>query len=134
MELSSNELLAPMAIKKIKILGAVLELPARQHCQSSPFTSKNGPNWRCCLAGSAKTAPTVLIISVVLGAEYSFYMKSIATYAPQFFGYNNSVLAIVRRALSLIEVCKKNQMHKELSHLYQEFKTSNSVLIPSYLD
>ena len=101
MELSSNELLAPMAIKKIKIPGAVLELPARQHCQSSPFTSKNGPNWpnwpnwRCCLAGSAKTAPTILIISVVLGAEYSFYMKSIATYAPQFFGYNNSVLAIV---------------------------------------
>ena len=30
--------LAPMAIEKIKILGAVLELPAKQHCQSSPFT------------------------------------------------------------------------------------------------
>ena len=28
MELSSNESLAPMAIEKIKILGAVLELPA----------------------------------------------------------------------------------------------------------
>jgi hypothetical protein len=28
--------------KKIKILGAVLELPAKQHCQSSPFTSKLG--------------------------------------------------------------------------------------------
>ena len=27
-------------IEKIKILGAFLELPARQHCQSSPFTSK----------------------------------------------------------------------------------------------
>ena len=31
-----------MAIEKIKILGAVLELPAKQHCQSSPFTSKLG--------------------------------------------------------------------------------------------
>jgi len=29
-----------MAIEKIKILGAILELPAKQHCQSSPFTSK----------------------------------------------------------------------------------------------
>jgi hypothetical protein len=26
----------------MKILGAVLELPAKQHCQSSPFTSKLG--------------------------------------------------------------------------------------------
>jgi hypothetical protein len=26
-----------MAIEKIKILGAVLELPAKQHCQFSPF-------------------------------------------------------------------------------------------------
>ena len=26
---------APMAIEKIKILGALLELPGKQHCQSS---------------------------------------------------------------------------------------------------
>ena len=32
----------PLQLKKIKILGAVLELPAKQHCQSSPFTSKLG--------------------------------------------------------------------------------------------
>ena len=31
-----------MAIVKIKILGALLELSAKQHCQSSPFTSKLG--------------------------------------------------------------------------------------------
>ena len=31
-----------MAIEKIKILEAVLELPAEQHSQSSPFTSKLG--------------------------------------------------------------------------------------------
>ena len=30
-----------------------------------------------------------------MGADYSFYVKSIATYAPTFLGYNNSVLAIV---------------------------------------
>ena len=26
-----------MAIEKIKILGAILELPTKQHCQFSPF-------------------------------------------------------------------------------------------------
>ena len=31
-----------MAIERIKIVGAVLELPARQQCQSSPFPAKIG--------------------------------------------------------------------------------------------
>jgi hypothetical protein len=31
-----------MAIEKIKILGAVLELPAKQHCHFSLFTFKLG--------------------------------------------------------------------------------------------
>jgi hypothetical protein len=30
-----------------------------------------------------------------MGADYSFYVKSIATYAPTFLRYNNSVLAMV---------------------------------------
>ena len=30
-----------------------------------------------------------------MGADYSFYVKSIATYAPTFFGYIISVLAIL---------------------------------------
>ena len=60
-----------MALEKIKILGVVLELPAKQHCQSSPFTSY-WPNWQCCLAGSSKTAPRILIFSMAMGAEYSF--------------------------------------------------------------
>ena len=30
-----------------------------------------------------------------MGADCSFYVKSIATYAPVFFGYNSSVLASV---------------------------------------
>ena len=29
--------LAPMTIEKIKILGATLKLPAKQHCKSSPY-------------------------------------------------------------------------------------------------
>jgi hypothetical protein len=37
MDFSYSEGLAPMAIEKIKFLGVVLELPAKQHCQFYPF-------------------------------------------------------------------------------------------------
>ena len=60
-----------------------------------PIHGKNGPNglnWQCCLAGSSKTAPRILIFSIAMGADYSFYVKS---YAPAFSAYNNSVLASV---------------------------------------
>ena len=80
-----------MAIEKIKVLEVVLELPFKQHCQFSPFgpTSEvNGLDWQCCLAGSSKTAPRILIFSNAMGADYSFYVKSITTYGLAFFGYN----------------------------------------------
>ena len=35
-------------------------------------------------------------VLAVLGAQYSFYLKSVATYAPAFLGYNNSALARVQ--------------------------------------
>ena len=72
MKFTQNELSAPIAIEKIKIPGALLELPAKQHCQSSTFTSKigpNWPNWQCFLAGSSKTAPRILIFSAAMGAK-----------------------------------------------------------------
>ena len=56
-----------MAVKKSKSWGPLV----------------NGPNWQCCLAGSSETAHRILIFLIVMGAEYSFYVKSIATYAPQ---------------------------------------------------
>ena len=55
----------------------------------------NGLDWQCCLAGSSKTAPRIFIFSNVLSAKYSFYVKSIATYALTFLRHNDSVLAIV---------------------------------------
>ena len=39
---ASNELSAPIAIEKIEIPGAVLEVPVKRHCQSSPFITKMG--------------------------------------------------------------------------------------------
>ena len=101
----------PGQLKKIKILGAVLELPAKQHCQFSPFgpfSEVNGLDWQCYLAGSSKTAPRILIFQTAMGADYSFYVKSIAIYAPAFLEYNNSVLArvgyVVKQSQKLVDV------------------------------
>jgi hypothetical protein len=83
-----------MAIEKIKILGAVLELPAKQHCQFSPF----GPfSWQCCLAGSSKIAPGILIFSMAMGADYLFELISIEIYVPQFNGHNKLFLGSVHK-------------------------------------
>ena len=40
-----------MAIEKIKILGAVLELSAKLHYQFSQFFEVNGLDWQFCFAG-----------------------------------------------------------------------------------
>ena len=75
-----------MAVEKIKILGAVLELPANL---ALPIwlihqeIGQNGLNWQFVLAGSSKTAPRILFFSFVLGAEYFSFVKSIAIYAPK---------------------------------------------------
>ena len=76
-----------MAIEKIKILGAVLELPAKQHCQFSPFGpifEVNRLDWQCYLAGSSKRAPRIFIFSIVQGAENLSYTKFIETHACAF--------------------------------------------------
>ena len=39
-----------------------------------------------------------------MGADYSFYVKFIGTYAPAFLGYNNSVLARVDRQ-AVVHLC-----------------------------
>ena len=49
----------------------------------------------CCLSGSSKSAPRILIFSIAMGAEHLSYVKSIATFAPTFHVYNISVLASV---------------------------------------
>jgi hypothetical protein len=40
-----------MAIEKIKILGVVLELPAKLHWPIWPIFAVNGLDWQCCFAG-----------------------------------------------------------------------------------
>ena len=75
-----------MAIEKIKILGALLELcTAKQHCHFGQFGPImmyiNWLDWQCCFAGSSKAAPRIFIFSIVLGAENLSYVKSIETHA-----------------------------------------------------
>ena len=79
-----------MAIEKIKILGAILELPAKQHCQFAPIL-----DWQCFLAGRSKTAPSIFIFSIVLGAEYLSYLKSIQTNARAFLPIDISTVCSV---------------------------------------
>ena len=75
---------------------AILELPAKQHCQFSLFTTKMG--WigsAVYLAGSSKTAPKILIFSIVMGADYSFEVKNIENWVPTFFMCNSSSVVFV---------------------------------------
>ena len=50
----------------------------------------------CCLAGSSKTAPRVLIFSIAIGADYSFDVKSGFSIALAFSLHNNFDIASVQ--------------------------------------
>ena len=75
-----------MAIEKIKVFVAILELPAKQHSQFSPFGLFLGwtgwigsrPDWQCCLAGSSKIAngPFELISDVHWLAQFIRHNKT----------------------------------------------------------
>ena len=98
MEIRSNELLAAMAIEKNQNLGGRFGATSQTALPIQPIWpvfKVNRLNWQCCLAGSSKTAPKILIFSIAMGTYYSFYVKAIAIYAPTYFRYNTSVLAIV---------------------------------------
>ena len=57
----------------------------------------NWPNWQCCLAGSSKRAPRILIFSIAMDADYTFYVKIIETHARAFLPLNISAIGTVRR-------------------------------------
>jgi hypothetical protein len=70
----------PGQLKKMKILGAVLEQPSYSTANPAHLPQ----NWQCCLAGGSKTAPRILIFSIAMGADYSFHVKTIETHARAF--------------------------------------------------
>ena len=65
-----------------------------------------------CLADSSKRAPTILIFSIAMHAEYQPYVKSIPTFAPTFYGYIISVLASVESDLLDIFGCQNPQLER----------------------
>jgi hypothetical protein len=65
-----------------------------------PIYLENGPNglnWQCCLAGSSKTAASILIFLIAMGADYSFEVKNIQICVPTFFKHNNLSVATLNR-------------------------------------
>jgi hypothetical protein len=52
-------------------------------------------DWQCCLDGSSKTAPSILIVLIAMGGDNSFEVKNIEIWAPAFFKHNNSTVATV---------------------------------------
>ena len=70
----------------MKILGAVwsCQLNSTANPAHLPEIGPTWPNWQCCLAGSSKTAPMILIFSIAMGVDYSFYVKTIETHARAF--------------------------------------------------
>ena len=82
----------------------------------------NWPSWHSCLAGSSKTAPRILIFSITMGADYSLYLKSIATCAPTFFGYHTR--AIITCSLYIFYLLFGSQ-----KHFFKEVFSENSSLM-----
>ena len=71
------------------------ELPAKQQCRFGQFGPILRLDWQCCLAGSSKTAPRIFIFSIVLGAKYLSYVKSIDTHARALLPLNISAVGTV---------------------------------------
>ena len=77
-------------LKKIKILVAIFELPAKQFSPFGPFLRYMGWIGTTVLAGSSKTASRISIFSNAIGANHSCKI-----WANAFFNHNNSFLATV---------------------------------------
>ena len=89
----------PWQLKKSKFWGLFWSYLLNSTANAiQPIYRKNGPkglNWQCCLAGSSKTAPRILIFSIAMVADYSFDVKNIDIWAPAFFKHNNLFIATV---------------------------------------
>ena len=73
-----------MVIEKIKILGAGIELLAKQSILAY-FYGKWAELAVMSIAGSSKTASRILIFSIAMGAHFSFEVISIETYVSLHF-------------------------------------------------
>ena len=75
-----------MAIEKMNLSNSV---------NPAHLPQKPAKWWQCCLAGSSKTAPRILIFSIAVDANYSYEVKNSEIWAPAFYKHNNSFIAAV---------------------------------------
>ena len=121
--------LHPWPLKKSKSWGPFWSY---QLNSSAKIRQENGPNglyWLCCLAGSSKTAPRILIFLMAMGADYSSELISIETYAPQFIGHNIFFLSSVSSYCVSLAFMKRDNFlgpghgHQGLMSLHYSFAT-----------
>ena len=88
----------------------------------------NWPNWQCCLAGSSKRAPRILIFSIAMDADYSFYVKNIETHGLAFLPLNISAVGRVAKVLlsNLYIVAGTKKKIKTCFQLYKKIGISKN--------
>ena len=76
----------PWPLKKSKSWGPFWSYQPNSTANSAHLAHfvVNRLSWQCSLAGSSETAPKILIFSMAMGADFSFELISIETYAPQY--------------------------------------------------
>ena len=95
MDFTQDKFWAPIAIEKIKILGAFWELPAKQHCQSSPFSPKVGCIGCAIQQATSKGLPGFFFRFNILILIHFFKYKTIETHARAFMRLNISAVGSV---------------------------------------
>ena len=87
----------PGQLEKRKSWGPFLsyQLNSTANPAHLPWKWAKWAHWQCCLAGSSKTAPRILIFSIAMGADYLFEVKNIEIWVPAFFKHNNLSVATV---------------------------------------
>ena len=60
-----------------------------------PILLVNGLDWHCCLAGSSKTTPRILILPIAMSADYSFERENIEIWVTAYFKHNDKFVDTV---------------------------------------
>ena len=102
-----------MAIEKNQNPGSPFGATSLTALPIWPNVEVNGLDWHCCLAASSKRAPRILIFSIAMDANYTFYVKSIETHVHAFLPLNISAVISVAFCLCWLSTyCAKARFTK----------------------
>ena len=94
--------------------------------QNWAYFEVNGLDWQCCLAGSSQRAPRILIFSIAMGADYSFYVKTIETHARAFF-------KVIIFSISSVRWHELFKLFKLFGHSWQLFPKPFLLVLPLWV-